>query len=42
MTTHLKSIEELDIEWVQLILEALDLGIDKEEIRLFLQEKKVG
>lgn len=41
MTTHLKSMEELDIEWVQLIMEALDLGIDKEEIRLFLQEKKV-
>jgi DNA-binding transcriptional MerR regulator len=28
--------EELDTEWMQLILEALELGIDKEEIREFL------
>lgn len=41
LTTHLKSIEELDIEWVQLIMEALDLGMDKEEIRSFLQGKQV-
>nr|WP_174732838.1 anti-repressor SinI family protein [Mesobacillus harenae] len=28
--------EELDSEWMQLIMEALELGIDKEEIRQFL------
>ncbi|WP_404330909.1 anti-repressor SinI family protein [Mesobacillus maritimus] len=27
---------ELDIEWIQLIKEALDLGLEKEEIRSFL------
>jgi hypothetical protein len=37
----LKSNEELDIEWVKLIIEALELGIDKEDIRLFLRENKV-
>ncbi|MBT2685234.1 anti-repressor SinI family protein [Bacillus sp. ISL-37] len=28
--------EELDTEWMQLIMEALELGINKEEIREFL------
>jgi len=27
---------ELDTEWIQLIQEALDLGLEKEEIRSFL------
>lgn len=29
-------LEELDTEWMQLILEALELGLKKEEIREFL------
>lgn len=41
MTTKSKINDELDVEWVQLILEALELGIDKDEIRLFLKGKKV-
>ncbi|MCM3667182.1 anti-repressor SinI family protein [Mesobacillus subterraneus] len=28
--------EELDTEWMQLIMEALEMGINKEEIREFL------
>ena len=28
--------EELDTEWMQLIMEALEMGINKEEIRDFL------
>jgi DNA-binding transcriptional MerR regulator len=28
--------KELDTEWIQLIKEALDLGLEKEEIRIFL------
>lgn len=31
---------ELDAEWVQLIKEALELGINKEEIREFLNRDK--
>jgi DNA-binding transcriptional MerR regulator len=38
---NLKANEELDYEWVQLIKEALELGIDKEEIRKFLKEKNL-
>ena len=30
---------ELDLEWVQLIKEAREIGIQKEEISLFLKEK---
>lgn len=41
MTTESKTNDELDVEWVQLILEALELGIDKDEIRLFLKGKTV-
>jgi hypothetical protein len=33
---------EPDHEWVQLVLEAKNLGIEKEEIRNFLLELKVG
>jgi antagonist of SinR len=35
------SIEGIDMEWVQLILEAKKLGLDKEEIREFLQSNVV-
>ncbi len=31
--------EELDTEWMQLITEALEMGINKEEIREFLLAK---
>ena len=41
MTTILKKIDELDEEWVQLILEALEMGIDKGEIRDFLKKNEV-
>ncbi|WP_084820340.1 DNA-binding anti-repressor SinI [Mesobacillus campisalis] len=30
---------ELDLEWVELIKEALEMGLDKEEIRRFLNSK---
>ena len=30
---------ELDQEWVKLIAEARDIGIQKEEISMFLKEK---
>lgn len=29
-------VEELDTEWMKLILEALEMGLNKEEIREFL------
>ncbi|MEW8971243.1 MAG: anti-repressor SinI family protein [Mesobacillus sp.] len=32
--------EELDTEWMQLIMEALEMGINKEEIREFLTKTK--
>lgn len=32
---------ELDQEWVELILEALEVGISVDEIRTFLDGKKV-
>jgi DNA-binding transcriptional MerR regulator len=32
--------EELDTEWMQLIMEALEMGINKEEIRKFLMTNK--
>ncbi|WP_404445318.1 anti-repressor SinI family protein [Sutcliffiella horikoshii] len=35
-------ILDLDMEWVELILEAKDLGISDEEIRRFFEEVKVG
>lgn len=31
---------ELDIEWLQLIMEAKNIGIEKEEIRQFLLNDK--
>ncbi|MEH7121932.1 anti-repressor SinI family protein [Bacillus sp. JJ1773] len=30
--------EKLDMEWIQLILEAKKLGVEKEEVRDFLQQ----
>lgn len=35
------SIEGIDMEWMQLILEAKELGLDQEEIRKFLQSNVV-
>ncbi|AGK53329.1 anti-repressor SinI family protein [Bacillus sp. 1NLA3E] len=32
------SHEELDLEWVELIMNALDMGLSEEEIRSFLDE----
>lgn len=32
--------EQLDAEWMQLIMEALEMGINKEEIREFLSQSK--
>lgn len=32
-------VEELDAEWMKLILEALEMGLNKEEIREFLNYK---
>ncbi|WP_226086926.1 anti-repressor SinI family protein [Mesobacillus sp. S13] len=32
--------EELDTEWMHLIMEALEMGINKEEIREFLTQTK--
>ncbi|MFM1651709.1 anti-repressor SinI family protein [Brevibacillus sp. B_LB10_24] len=39
-----QAIEEIDFEWLDLIIEARDLGITIEEIRDFLREaaKKIG
>jgi hypothetical protein len=34
--------KEFDIEWIQLILEAKNLGITKEEIQIFLQGQKLN
>lgn len=33
-------IEELDIEWMKLIIEALEMGMTKEEIREFLNHQQ--
>ncbi|WP_249292158.1 anti-repressor SinI family protein [Metabacillus flavus] len=32
--------EEMDLEWKELILAALEMGISKEDIRHFLQSKQ--
>ncbi|MRG87431.1 anti-repressor SinI family protein [Salinibacillus xinjiangensis] len=37
-----KGIETLDQEWVSLIVEALEMGISKEEIKDFLLEHAVN
>lgn len=41
MTSILKTNDVLDEEWVQLILEALEMGIDKQEISDFLSKRKI-
>ena len=41
VTSLVKKMDELDEEWVQLILEALEMGIDKEDIRAFLSKRDV-
>lgn len=33
-------IEEIDLEWLQLIMEAKNLGLQKEEIREFLHNNR--
>lgn len=35
-----KSVEDIDIEWLQLILEAKEIGIPIEEIRTYLQQNQ--
>lgn len=35
------TVEELDYEWMMLILEAKKLGIQKDEIRKFLDENVI-
>ncbi|QOR65451.1 anti-repressor SinI family protein [Cytobacillus suaedae] len=39
MSKHVKM--QLDPEWVELILEALDMGISEEEIKAFFIEKEL-
>jgi hypothetical protein len=41
VTTKIKNIEELDVEWMQLIVEALEMGIDKGDIQEFLKQNKM-
>ncbi len=36
-----KNVKQLDPEWVELILEALDMGISEEEIKMFFIEKEL-
>lgn len=38
---HEITVEELDYEWMMLILEAKKLGIQKDEIRRFLDENEI-
>jgi DNA-binding transcriptional MerR regulator len=33
---------DLDLEWVELILEAKDIGLTEEEIRKFFEEVREG
>ncbi|MGI8387186.1 DNA-binding anti-repressor SinI [Robertmurraya sp. P23] len=35
------TLEELDYEWMMLIIEAKKLGLEKDEIRRFLGEKEI-
>ncbi|WML46457.1 anti-repressor SinI family protein [Neobacillus sp. PS3-40] len=37
-----KTVEDMDVEWMALILEAKKLGITKETIRDFLDQKGVN
>jgi hypothetical protein len=36
-----RKIENMDVEWMELILEAMKLGMSKETIRDFLNQNKV-
>lgn len=40
MTEQNVKIEGIDLEWLQLIMEAKNLGLQKEEIREFLHNNK--
>ncbi|MCS0824396.1 anti-repressor SinI family protein [Cytobacillus firmus] len=40
MTEQNVKIEEIDLEWMQLIMEAKNLGLQKEEIREFLHNNR--
>jgi Anti-repressor SinI len=42
MNKMIKVDELLDQEWVDLILEALEMGITEEEIKSFFVEKRKG
>ncbi|MGN7177767.1 hypothetical protein BK139_14745 [Paenibacillus sp. FSL R5-0490] len=33
-------VEEIDLEWLQLIMEARNLGLQKEEVREFLHNNR--
>ena len=37
-----KVVEGLDVEWMALIVEARELGIDKESISEFLKQNRAG
>lgn len=34
------TIQTLDMEWLQLIQEAMDIGLNADEIRIFFQTRK--
>lgn len=40
LTEQNVKIEEIDLEWMQLIMEAKNLGLQKEEIREFLHNNR--
>lgn len=41
LETREVTVEELDYEWMMLILEAKKLGIQQDEIRKFLDENEI-
>lgn len=40
LTEQSVKIDEIDLEWLQLIMEAKNLGLQKEEIREFLHNNR--
>ncbi|XIH35355.1 hypothetical protein C1N70_05330 [Cytobacillus firmus] len=40
MTEQSVKVDEIDLEWLQLIMEAKNLGLQKEEIREFLHNNR--
>lgn len=40
LTEQNVKVEEIDLEWLQLIMEAKNLGLQKEEIREFLHNNR--